>query len=255
MRVQKDDYYPFGMTIPESDEVAGYENKNLYNSKELVDDHNLNWYHYGARYYDPQLGRWLQVDPADEFNSPYVYCHNDPVNFIDFEGFWQDPINNGALRGWYGDKWNPEASKFGKVRSNGTTYHQGVDIYAKESTSVKASLGGTVERSSEITGYGSVVVLSVKLAIDGKEEDVYLLYAHLSKSNVKKGDVVKEGDIIGETGSTGNASDLLEKEKHLHFEIMKSTDFLKEEAGNKDRIDPLNHLQTTEKNPKQDSQG
>jgi len=35
---------------------------------------------------DPQLGRWLQVDPADEFHSPYVYCHNDPVNFFDPDG-------------------------------------------------------------------------------------------------------------------------------------------------------------------------
>jgi len=51
-----------------------------------VDDHNLNWYHYGARYYDPQLGRWLQVDPADEFNSPYVYVGNNPVMYIDPDG-------------------------------------------------------------------------------------------------------------------------------------------------------------------------
>ena len=43
-------------------------------------------YHYGARYYDPQLCRWLQVDPADEFFSPYLYCHNDPVNFLDPDG-------------------------------------------------------------------------------------------------------------------------------------------------------------------------
>ncbi len=43
-------------------------------------------YHYGVRYYDPQLGRWHSIDPADEFFSPYVYCHNDPVNFVDPDG-------------------------------------------------------------------------------------------------------------------------------------------------------------------------
>jgi len=86
MRVQKDDYYPFGMTIPESVETAGYENKNLYNSKELMDEHNLNVYDYGARNYDPQLGRWWQVDPADEFNSPYVYVGNMPTIAVDPDG-------------------------------------------------------------------------------------------------------------------------------------------------------------------------
>jgi len=104
------DYYPFGMTIPGSVETAAFENKNLYNSKELVYDHNLNWYHYGARYYDPQLGRWLQVDPADEFYSPYVYCHNDPVNFLDPDG--QEELN--ALRYAKTNLIDLEYSEYGK---------------------------------------------------------------------------------------------------------------------------------------------
>ncbi len=62
------------------------ETKFTYNGKELEDDFNLNWYHYGARYYDPQLGRWLQVDPVDEFHSPYVYVGNNPVMFVDPDG-------------------------------------------------------------------------------------------------------------------------------------------------------------------------
>ena len=46
-------YYPFGMRINGLCPItaAGYENKYLYNSKELQDDFDLNWYHYGARYY------------------------------------------------------------------------------------------------------------------------------------------------------------------------------------------------------------
>jgi len=80
------DYYPFGMTIPGSEETTAFENKNLYNSKELMDEHNLNIYDYGARYYDPQLGKWWQVDPADKLDSPYVYCANNPIMYIDPDG-------------------------------------------------------------------------------------------------------------------------------------------------------------------------
>ncbi|MCD4817056.1 MAG: hypothetical protein K8S23_00010 [Candidatus Cloacimonetes bacterium] len=76
--VQEDHYYPFGMCLAGlSFDEGGNDYKFLYNGKELEDDFKLNWYHYGARYYDPQLGRWMQVDPADEFNSPYVYCSID----------------------------------------------------------------------------------------------------------------------------------------------------------------------------------
>ncbi|MFA6979161.1 MAG: RHS repeat-associated core domain-containing protein [Ignavibacteriaceae bacterium] len=77
-------YYPFGLTVTTS--VSGNENKFKYNGKELEDEHGLNWYHYGVRYYDPQLGRWHTMDPADEFNSPYLYVGNNPVKFIDPDG-------------------------------------------------------------------------------------------------------------------------------------------------------------------------
>ena len=51
--------------------------------------HGLNTYDYGARQYDPILARWDRVDPLCEkyYNvSPYVYCENNPVKFIDLDG-------------------------------------------------------------------------------------------------------------------------------------------------------------------------
>ncbi|MBI5216818.1 MAG: RHS repeat-associated core domain-containing protein [Ignavibacteriae bacterium] len=81
-------YYPFGLT--EAQQISGEQNRYLYNGKELVNNHNLQWYDYGARWYDPQLGRWHVIDPLDEYHSPYVYVGNDPVNMIDPTGMGEE---------------------------------------------------------------------------------------------------------------------------------------------------------------------
>jgi len=52
----------------------------------------LKWYHYGARFYDPQLGKWHSVDPMDELHSPYVYVANNPIILVDPDGMLVDDI-------------------------------------------------------------------------------------------------------------------------------------------------------------------
>ena len=60
-----------------------------YSSKELDEEIGLDWYYFGARYYDPAIGRWLSVDPqASKYPSlsTYNYCGNNPTNAIDPDG-------------------------------------------------------------------------------------------------------------------------------------------------------------------------
>ena len=81
-------YTPWGNDIPDLAYYAGADTSDyLYNGKEL--QRETNYYDYGARQYDPQIGRWYVQDPLSEkyFSlSPYNYVDNDPINFVDPDG-------------------------------------------------------------------------------------------------------------------------------------------------------------------------
>ena len=88
--IQKTDYYPYGTPIlfdPFTINDTSHPYK--YNGKELDMMHGLNTYDYGARQYYSALPLWDRVDPlAEKYYSisPYAYCANNPVNFVDPDG-------------------------------------------------------------------------------------------------------------------------------------------------------------------------
>ena len=83
-------YYPFGGVFASAGNVQPYK----YNGKELDTKKGLNWYDYGARHYDAALGRFTTNDPLAEkyySMSPYTYCADNPVKFIDPNGMEYAP--------------------------------------------------------------------------------------------------------------------------------------------------------------------
>ena len=100
---QVTNYYPFGGVFSTTaynrgDDLQPYK----YNSKELDRTHGLDWYDYGARNYDAFLPMFTSLDPLCEkyyHISPYVYCANNPIMFVDPDG--ENPVfsSNGMFLG------------------------------------------------------------------------------------------------------------------------------------------------------------
>ena len=87
------EFTPYGSTFKQT---GSYDPKHKFTGKEL--DSSTGLYFYGARYYDPELGRFITADPTiqhpydpQDFNR-YAYCRNNPLNYIDPTGlgFWKN---------------------------------------------------------------------------------------------------------------------------------------------------------------------
>ena len=87
-------------------------------------------------------------------------------------------------------------------------FHQGLDISTEKGQPIYATAHGIVESSGYSGEYGNLIVLKHDFGLSTR-------YGHLSKFNVKPGEVVKRGEIIGFVGSTGRSTGA-----HLHYEIV-----------------------------------
>ena len=131
--LEEDNYYPFGLkhnnyNISQKTYIknglgnaaistcngCSMEYKYKYNGKEFQDELGLNLYDYGARNYDPAVGRWMNIDPlAEKYNSwsGYNYTLNNPVFFVDPDG--RDVANNAFLIQPPGDYFDKKGNYLG----------------------------------------------------------------------------------------------------------------------------------------------
>jgi len=89
-------------------------------------------------------------------------------------------------------------------------FHYGMDFTAATGTDVFATGIGVVKSASRETGYGNTVIIDHGFGFE-------TLYGHMSKIDVKVGQKVNRGDVIGLVGSTGTST-----APHLHYEVSKN---------------------------------
>lgn len=106
-------------------------------------------------------------------------------------------------RGWYSSNFGWRIDPFSGARA----FHEGMDFMAEVGTPAFAAAGGVVIYSDKHPQYGNMIEID-------HDNGLITRYAHLSKRQVKIGDVVLSGGKIGEVGNTGRSTG-----PHLHFEV------------------------------------
>lgn len=112
------------------------------------------------------------------------------------------PVGSATISSGFGPRTHPITGERGKA-------HTGVDFAVGQGTKVHAADSGTVILSEWWSGYGYCVIID-------HGGGVWTLYGHIRKGGllVSAGDKVGRGDVIAESGSTGNSTG-----PHLHFEV------------------------------------
>ena len=111
------------------------------------------------------------------------------------------PLKNTRVTSPYGYRIHPITKK--------KKFHRGIDLRAKMRTPVKATANGVVvySRSKDMGGFGRVVKIQHSFGF-------MTIYAHLNQTKVKLGDVIRKGEVIALSGTSGASSG-----PHLHYEV------------------------------------
>ncbi|MEO6549860.1 MAG: DUF6443 domain-containing protein [Ferruginibacter sp.] len=231
--IEEDHYYAYGLKIAaissqklQDPNEGSVVNKELYNDKELVDEADLNWYDYGFRSYDPQIGRFTQLDPlTDDYPelTPYQYASCDPIANIDMDGLegfnavhtlpevivvgvrHAAPVaSRGLSAASIAIKAVDIATDFIPIVSGGKDIYNGI----KSGNWWQAGLGVLSIAADVFTlGGSSIAKGAIKTAVrEGAELLIKEEVEQVIKKEITKGGtyVLKDGEIIVRTGRTKN---------------------------------------------------
>lgn len=161
-----------------------------------------------------QLSIGGEYVPVSRLSEDYLDAINNDLDDLN-EVFFTYPIGK-PTRGRISSHFGYRKDPFHKRKA----LHTGIDFSARTGTPVITTADGVIKSAGWRKGYGKCIVVQHKSGYK-------TLYGHLSKINVKAGQKVKSGDMIGKVGSTGRSTG-----PHLHYEVYK----------NGKRINPKNYL-------------
>lgn len=152
-------------------------------------------------------------------------CPNDCSQCFEYS----DVVPTPKVNDQSGNKNHNRYKKEYRIKSNGKKYyHTGTDILAAVGTEVHSMMCGEVvhirtdlPQNDYVKGYEGPTSYGNTITIRSKDKTgkiIYHFYAHLSKVKVRVGEKIKHNQVIGLSGSTGNAMHVEVKHRHIHVE-------------------------------------
>lgn len=185
----KEEEIPFStVIIPDETRYSGEKEKveGTLGKKEIVEEIT---YLNGERV----ASNIVKEEIIEEAKNTLIYRgtrnpYNDGIAFLN------NPTRGGSLTSGYGERWE--------------SFHKGIDLAGNIGDNVYAAMDGEVIYAQyNDGGYGNLVMVK-------HENDMITYYAHLQEFNVKCGDLISKGDVLGYVGNTGISTG-----PHLHFEL------------------------------------
>ncbi len=150
------------------------------------------------------IGADLKLCPGlNVANAPSVHSGRNIANFTPYTNVRGVSLLRAPVDACF-------SSGFGPRRGGASRTHRGIDLYTGAPRTIRAAGDGTVTFMGVQSGYGYTLVINHGSGVE-------TLYAHLSRfgDGLARGVRVRQGDPIGRTGETGNATAV-----HLHYEIL-----------------------------------
>ena len=146
------------------------------------------------------LSTIIKENLAEEQYTYFLELHQNKGGFIKYGSPFKEEYES-RITSYIGYRINPTSS------TPKLQLHKGLDIGMNGGTPILAISNGTVIRANYSNSFGNIVEI--------RHDDGYVSkYAHQQRLNVKKGQKVKQGDVIGFVGTTGDSTG-----NHLHLEL------------------------------------
>jgi len=216
--LQEDSYYPFGLQIRalSSRALNRLQHNYLYNGIEQVADFDLGLYDAQYRTLDPQLGKWLQIDPAASDYaalSAYNSNFNDPIDFDD--PFGDDPLDGGP-----GD---PIGYSFHTVSTQQNTfYFEAIFKRSPPAFNVFLNYGGENVTNTILNNIGGGIAKRTLANVMANDA------ANQALRNQTFGDIAAIATIKPKDDIPKNVGTIKEFEPSVDYEWSESTNFIAE---------------------------
>lgn len=152
-------YYPFGLVMSGISSKAANVTPNkekTFQGQRFDDELGLNWVQFKWRNHDPQIGRFIEIDPLAEeyeYNSTYAFSENKVTNHVELEGL--EAVSAGSVQSWLGAGFGQITEAIGRGIDNVTSFFTRSETEVSKPSSVTSA--STVFTATSTTEYGTNV--------------------------------------------------------------------------------------------------